>query len=230
MFDGWDKVGGEVNTSAKVFICNLDGTECKAICAGAMPSPSPDGKRFACSRYRGAGSVWIMNVDGGEELVDESSWGIQWSPDGESVAYTQRNNIVLRTLATGEVRTLFPAGGSPFQSIAWNMSWSADSQKIAFLGGRPEGGYELATVDVQGAELGFDRLASGNFVPSLTWNAESRPIIFPDKVGKLYRMLEIAPSTREQPRLIPGIPADSKATSASWSPDGSRLIVICNFN
>jgi Tol biopolymer transport system component len=230
MFDGWNKVAGETNTASKVFLCNLDGTELKSICAGAMPCPSPDGKRFACSRYHGAGGVWMINIDGGEELVDQSGWGIQWSPDGASVAYTHRNNIVIRTLATGQVRTLFPAAGSPYRSIAWNMSWSADSKKIAFLGSLPEGGYDLATVDVLGAELGFARRTSGNLVPSITWNAEGRPIVYPDKVGKVYRMLELDPAGQSEPRLIPGIPADSKATSATWSPDGSRLIVICNFN
>jgi len=230
-FDGWNLAAAETNSEASVFIANLDGSDLKMVCSGAMPSPSPDGRHFACSRYGGDGGVWIMAFDQSKaELIDRAGWGIQWSPDGASVAYIRANNIVIRTLATGDERLLFPETGSPFTRIYWNMSWSADSRQIALMGAPAAGQYELATVDAQGAEFGFQRLTAGTLVPSITWNAEKRPIVFPDKVQKAYRMLELDPAPNAQPRVIPGIPADSKATSASWTPDGSRLIVICNFN
>ncbi|WP_197453609.1 TolB family protein [Caulifigura coniformis] len=227
-FDAWKKIEGETNSDSVVFMVDLDGKNLKQICRGAMPSPNPDGSRIACSRYAGTSGVWIMNTEGGDgELVDENGWGIQWSPDGASVAYRRGRNVVIRTVATGEERLLFPGAGSPFAVIYWNMSWSPDGRKLAMIAASDPGKDELVIVDTQGAEFGFVRRAAGKFVPSLSWNADKRPLVFPEK-GSPYRMLEIDPLGTEEPRLIPGIPADCRATSASWSPDGSRLIVMCN--
>ncbi|HVJ85675.1 MAG TPA: hypothetical protein VM452_08520 [Caulifigura sp.] len=231
-FDGWKPGDGQNSSSAKVFMCNLDGSEMRELCSGAMPTFSPDGKRFACSRYGEPRGVWVMDGDGGGECLDENGWGIQWAPDGDTVAYVRGNNIVVHDLDSNEKRELFSGGSSPFSSIMWNMSWSADGRKIAMVATTPGGGVnkELAIVDVQGAEHGFKRFASGNLVPSVTWNGEGRKIVLPDRVGKDYRMLEIDPEKEEALRVVPGIPVDSRAQSASWLPDGSRLIVLCNFN
>ncbi len=231
-FDGWNKVAGRVNADAEVFITKLDGSDMRSICTGAMPTLSPDGKQFACSRYGADHGVWIIAVDGtAQRNLDENGWGIQWAPDGASVAWVRRGNIVVHTVATGEERLLFPEAGSPWRSIAWNMSWSADSRQIACLGYQASSSYELATVDALGAEFGFARYTTSNFVPGITWTAAGRPLVVPDKFEGKYRILQFDPARPEQPPApLPGIPADSKATSADWTPDGSRLIVICNFN
>jgi len=227
-FDAWKKIEGQTNSDSVIFTVNLDGTGLKQICQGAMPSPNPDGSRIACSRYAGGSGVWIMETEGGQgELIDESGWGIQWSPDGASVAYRRGRNLVIRQVATGEERLLFPGEGSPFSVIYWNMSWSPDSRKIAMIAASDPGKDELVIVDTQGAEFGFTRRAVGKFVPSLSWNGDKRPLVFPEK-GSPYRMLEVDPLGMDEPKLISGIPADCKATSASWSPDGTRLIVMCN--
>ncbi len=229
-FDGWNKPAGESSASAKVFITNLDGSDMKSVCVGGMPSLSPDGKRFACSRYGVDQGVWIMDLEGGGERLDPAGWGIQWSPDGDSVAYRRGRNIVVRTLATGDERLLFPAEATPFSAIYWNMAWSADSRKIAMVATNQPNAFELAIVDAQGAEFGFTRRAAGNLIPSLTWNADGRRLVYPEKVANAYVFREVDPATQDAPISVPGLPADSKATSATWSPDGSRLIVICNFN
>jgi Tol biopolymer transport system component len=230
--DGWNSKLKESHTLAKVLVSSLDGGETKIVCTGAMPSLSPDGKHFACSRYGADIGVWVMAIDGlTAQKIDREGWGIQWSPDGASLAYTRGDNLIVRTIATGEERRLFPNTGSPYTQLYWNMSWSSDSRKIALLGSQPNGQYALATVDAQGAELGFQQLTTGTLVPSLSWHAEGRPIVFPELVDKTkYRMLELDPTGQTGPKPIAGIPEGSRATSACWAPDGSRLIVICNFN
>ncbi len=45
---------------ALIMVMSADGGETREICNGLMPSWSPSGSRFACSRYEGGAGVWIM--------------------------------------------------------------------------------------------------------------------------------------------------------------------------
>jgi TolB protein len=194
-----------------------------------MPSWSPDGRRFVCSRYGEQQGVWLMEADGQKgELLDAAGWGIQWSPDGASVAYSRGRNVVVRQLATGEERLLFPAMIAPYSTIFWNMTWSPDSRKIAMIAATEGGVREVAIVDAQGAEFGFARRASGHFNPMLSWNADGQRLVFPERTPTRMELRELNPKTNDASIPVPGIPPEAKIASACWIPDGSRLIVLCN--
>jgi TolB protein len=225
-FDGWKSREGDGLTDARVLVCKLDGSGLVEVCRGSMPSWSPDGKRFACSRYGEHQGVWITDVDGANQrCVDRAGWGIQWSPVGDAVAYTRGKQIVIRDLANETERVLFPADGGPFRSILWNMTWSGDGRRLAFIG-ETERGRELAIIDVQGAELGFQKRLAGAFNPMLSWSPDATRLVFPEKIQGGIQLSEIDPANSEQARRIRGIPAGQKVASGSWHPDGQRLIVL----
>ena len=228
-FDAWKAHEGETLPGAQIVSCRLDGTDLKVHCVGAMPSWSPDGKRFACCRYNAQQGVWTMDADGGNaQLLDRAGWGIQWSPDGAAVAYSRGPNVVVRQVASGEERLLFPENGSPYIQIYWNMTWSSDSRRIAMTAGTAAGTREIAIIDVQGAEFGFKRRAVGQFNPMLSWNGDGKRLVFPEKFGTVTELRELDPSAAEPTRPVPGIPSGLKIASGCWTPDGERLIILCN--
>ncbi|QDT56838.1 translocation protein TolB [Caulifigura coniformis] len=227
-FDAWKSRLGESLPEAHVLTCRLDGTDLKDLGPGAMPSWSRDGARIACCRYKEQQGAWLMDSDGtNSELLDSRGWGIQWSPDGRSVAFTrERNEVIIRDVSTGVERRLFPEGGSPHSRIYWNMTWSADSTKLAMIADLENNIRELAIVDARGAEYGFERRIAGQFNPMLSWNSDGTRLIFPERVDGVIKLSEIHPFRADPSRPVPGIPAAQRVASGCWLPDGSKLIVL----
>ncbi len=226
-FDAWKSRDGERLPDARVLICNLDGSRLTEVCEGAMPSWSPDGLRVACSRYKADQGVWVIGIDGkNAELIDAAGWGIQWSPDGESLAYTRKGQIIIHRVSSGAQRPLFPGDAGPYSHIYWNMTWSADSRKLAFIADTAAGSRELAIVDVGGTEFGFERRIVGDFNPMLSWNSDGRRLVFPRKINGVVELHELNPRQEKDALRVPGIPPGQKVASACWRPDGSGLIVL----
>ena len=103
----------EGTNRSRIWRVRSDGSGGVDLCDGLMPSWSPDGKRFACSRYEGGSSVWIMKADGTADHRIDDGWSAQWSPDGKSVAYTNDNSIPrLRRRVETDSRRVGEAGSS----------------------------------------------------------------------------------------------------------------------
>ncbi|MGH9791260.1 MAG: prolyl oligopeptidase family serine peptidase [Candidatus Acidiferrales bacterium] len=90
---GWvDKVNDRRQSS--LWVMNADGTRNRFLCEGSSPRWSPDGTRIA---YLSDGEpqgrqIFVRWMDDGSTSqitrVDETPSGIQWAPDGESMAFT----------------------------------------------------------------------------------------------------------------------------------------------
>jgi len=226
-FDAWKSREGQKLPDAHILTCRLDGTDLKDLGQGAMPSWNRDGTRLACCRYQAQQGVWLMDADGtNAELLDREGWGIQWSPDGRSVSFTRRNQVVIRNISTGLERPLFPDGGSPYHRIYWNMTWSPDGAKLAMIADLDNNVRELAIVDARGAEYGFERRIVGQFNPMLSWNSDRTRLVFPERVDGAVRLSELDPSRVDASRAVLGIPAGQRVASGCWMPDGSKLIVL----
>ncbi|HVJ86394.1 MAG TPA: hypothetical protein VM452_12165 [Caulifigura sp.] len=227
-FDGWKSRNGEQLPDATILTCRLDGSELREVARGAMPSWSADGRMLCCSRYKADQGVWLMNADGGHPvLVDPAGWGIQWSPDGKSLAWTRGNQLLVRSVdGRGGEKELFPKGALPYSRIYWNMTWSTDSSKLAMIAEVDGGGRELAVVDVRGAEYGFQRRTVGHFNPMLSWNSDGKRLVFPQRVEGAIVLRELDPASQREPNSLSGIPRATRVASGCWMPDGSKLIVL----
>lgn len=104
------------------------------------PRISPDGRHVLYTRRsnnimtdRTEGALWLASLDGSRNrLVLEGASGGEWSPDGERIAYSGRDEdgrsaIFIRWMDSGQVQQVAALGSS-----AGNLAWSPDGRLIAF--------------------------------------------------------------------------------------------------
>ena len=115
-------------------LVKIDGSETREIGVGLLPSWSPNGDRFVCSRYDGGSSVWIMGLNGTAHKRIDDGWGAQWSPDGRKIAYRNDNGIRLYEVSTGQSTQLFDKTQHPYRYVHPYFAWAPDSSRLAFFG------------------------------------------------------------------------------------------------
>jgi Tol biopolymer transport system component/DNA-binding winged helix-turn-helix (wHTH) protein len=157
------------------------------------PVWSPDGRYIAfCRILKGATGIYIIPALGGAERkvrstlwddqeFDEVFWfgRLSWSPDGKSLAYSDRASpneaasIFLLSLASPEVRRLT----SPLRSRGdFNPEFSPDGQTLAFARDS-QGVQSIYAIPVSGgAEQRLTSDAAQKW--GLTWTPEGREIVF----------------------------------------------------
>ncbi len=110
-----------------------DGSEVREISHGLMPSWSPQGDRFTCSRYTNGASVWVMRTDGGAAKRIDDGWGSQWSPDGRWIAYRNDNGLLLFDVQSGKISKLLSKDKHPYRYLHPYLAWSPDAETIALF-------------------------------------------------------------------------------------------------
>ena len=234
-FDGYGP--GESYSRTRLFIASIDGNERREVCAGLMPTWSPDGKKLACSRYEGGNSVWIMNLDGSEDRKIGRGWGAQWSPDGKTIAYTRGAALMLYDVASGDEKLLLQSSEIGFSSIHYNMTWSPDSQRICFRGTKNENQEQLASIRVTGEDRDLRVHYKGPlaFEGDPGWSPDGKRIYVglfsPEHKKYLIHELDVrlegkSEESLAEPQLLAGQDLSvAVATHACSTPDGRRLII-----
>jgi Tol biopolymer transport system component len=99
-----------------VYVANADGSSPRRISGNgyaAVPSWSPDGKRVAFVRAESGRArvwnVWFADPDSGElQRVTNHTlgqpWGASWFPDGQRLAYSLEDRLMVADLRTGLAR------------------------------------------------------------------------------------------------------------------------------
>jgi TolB protein len=223
--DGWK--AGEKSGSAHLLFLNLETSEFRDLGPGAMPNWSPDGKWFAYSHYQPRG-VSVQSFDGLQnQLIDEDGWGIQWAPDGMKCVYTVSESggtqLVIYEFVGRSRRHVFPQNDIPYSFIYWNCEWSPDSKQICFKGRRRDGGEDIAIVDVEAGGGRVEVLCDGStFDQDFGWHPDGSRIVLPGRDGQLY--IVDAAAGPQEPRLLPGQPAEHRNSGNCWTLDGKSLI------
>ncbi len=95
---------------------------------------SPDG-RFLCIRHSSSGRLTVRRLDGPEPVLCYQgtrvcgSWAMDFSPDGERLAYLQTDTrIAIVDLTTGKVRSLPPTGAA----VQDYIRFAPDGRRFAF--------------------------------------------------------------------------------------------------
>jgi hypothetical protein len=103
-----------------VYVADADGRNVRRITGegfAAVPSWSPDGRRLAFVRAESSRprvwNLWTVDLDTGETRRLTSHrigqpWGGAWFPDGERIAYSHENRLIVLSLADGKTKVFAP--------------------------------------------------------------------------------------------------------------------------
>lgn len=225
----------ETLVQARMVSVKLDGSDAKDLGLGLMPNFSADGKQLTYCGYEALGRCCLMNHDGTNKRVipnSEDGWGPQWSPDGRFIAFHRLGSppqVALHDVETNTTRDLIPRDANIYQNMFWNMAWSPDSKRIAFLAKRGSENYSaedykaqigLLTVDdpIQLTPFPSTQLAQ----PHVDFSRDGTFLLYPQD-GCLLKINVDDPAG--EPTPLPRQFTDFGYGSAAFSPDGRWIAV-----
>lgn len=191
------------------------------------PRLSPDGKQVIYTRRyvdklndRWESSLWIMNVDGSRNrfLIDGGS--VEWSPDGQRIAFIARGEpagaqIFVRWMdAEGSVSQITRLTESPS-----NIQWSPDGKSIAFQMSVPY--RESWSIPVPPAPRGAKWVEPPRIVTKLDYRQDRQG--FTDDA---YQHIFVVSSEGGTPRQVTSGSWDHGAPQ--WMPDGKSIVFSAN--
>jgi TolB protein len=215
-----------------IYVMDMVERKPREICVGMMPTWSPDGKRLACSRSGTndtPSGIWTIGADAQNAQHIQPGWGAQWSPDGKRIAFDAGLEIKAYNVETKKFDVLLPANENPYRQIFWNMTWSPDSQQLCLKGLKADATQEMAILDPSATPKLKTRASSKQqIVADSAWHPGGERIIFAMRCPERSRtqLYEFNPQTDDPPKLVNGQDAARSNSSACWTPDGKRLIVV----
>ncbi|MCA9758200.1 MAG: PD40 domain-containing protein [Candidatus Eisenbacteria bacterium] len=199
------------------------------------PTFSPDGSRIAFYYHMDPDvpyGVWIKDLPLDAEatelvrLVGTSFHEVAWSPDGGTIAYTDKRNgswqIFLVDVGTGE--STWIAGGSGDE--ASSPAWSPDASKIAYVG-HDASGWHIWTMNADGT--GRVRLTTTRDNSNPCWSPDGEEIVYSSYDAQVQngQLWVIAASGGAPVQLTDG---DGYAFAPAWSPDGNWIAYTVTTN
>jgi Tol biopolymer transport system component len=187
------------------------------------PSFSPDGRTIAfVRRYtEGINSLCMIDVDGSNFRVviqDAHAGEIAWSPDGRTIAFysDQDGGIHLVDVDGTNERVLWQRVGGPNQD---SPSWSSDGSRIFYASGN---------VWVANADGSGSRVVANlpRFVGWVALSPDGSTVAFSEREpGGTSRAIWIMDADGSNVRRVTNA-ASGPWYSVTWSPDGSRLLIV----
>ncbi|HUG15195.1 MAG TPA: S9 family peptidase [Thermomicrobiales bacterium] len=214
---------------SSIYFSTIDGSRTRrmtrADAKDSLPRWSPDGKHVAFLSDRSEKSqIWVMRADGGESwqvstLVEGIS-GFEWSPDGT------RFVAVSKTVA-GQVEEKDDPDKSDVRRVT-KLRYRADGE--GFLDQKPKHLWIVPAFDGESRQLTSADISDVDPI----WSPNGREIAFvtnrtdgreSNTVSEVWSI--VSPGGAER-RIGGGDTASFH--SPSWSPDGTSLAVIGNWN
>jgi hypothetical protein len=164
-----------------VYVANADGSAVRRVSGSgfaAVPSWSPDGRRLAFVRAEPerprVWNLWTVDLETGrtERLTSHrvgQPWGAAWFPDGERIAYSHEDRLVVRAL-DGSYQRIYP---SPRKGrLLRTPAVSPDGKRIIFQLYR-DGGWLLNLSDGS-----MRRILTDPTAEEFTWSPDGRRVAY----------------------------------------------------
>lgn len=218
----------------RVAVVAVAGGEVRRLRKGSSPAWSPDGTKLAFQCHPG---ICTMNADGTDvhritdpppgAIDEEPAWG-----SGARILFTRARSghpasrdIFMSPGPSGRERRIL---GGPRNVFA--PAWSPDGSRIAYIGAvgegteAPTGGFQLFVAPWGSVRDGRQLTVNGAASPD--WSPDGASIVF-DQASVIW----VVPAGGGTPRrLAPattGRHAGGVGAFASWSPDGERIVYMC---
>jgi len=209
------KVVLQTRNGGDIYIVNADGSGLRRLGEGFDPALSPDGTQVAYTRWGSPHSVFVLDLDSGQERRVTSAnrpRGPTWSPDGSRLVFSHM---------TGTSTCL----ATPFGCLD-------EGTVRQFLGGQecvdtPYGHYCISDFPIRTVEetgLAQTSLGDGGWLDLAAAPGAQSPHYHPSYEEILYRDkqgLQITMPTGEMRTLV----ERSDMGSPAWSPDGQQIVV-----
>jgi TolB protein len=178
-----------------VYIADADGQNVRRVSPdgfAAIPSWSPDGNTLAFVRADAerpdVWNLWTLNLETGAlrqvtRRTDGQPWGASWFPDGQRVAYSHEDRLILHDLRTGTERT-FPTPRKGH--LVRTPAVSPDGERIMFQVER-DGAWMLELADGS-----MRRILEDPTAEDYTWAPDGRRVAFHSRKADEWRVWVMA--------------------------------------
>jgi len=225
----------EVEGSLDIFLQRVGGQNPLNLTAGSdsddyQPAFSPDGEQIAFGSDREGGGLFLMGATGESVrgLTDRGS-NPSWSPDGRRIVYATESLFEpLNRNAHSELWVVDVESGKTeriFTGDAVQPSWSPQGGRIAYWTVRYGGQRDIATVSIEGGEVGWvTESTSVDWNP--VWGPAGETLYFSSDRGGSFNIwvVDIDPVSGEvlgQPRPLSA--PSRNAGQISISADGRQI-------